>query len=112
MSGVATSDEDVMKKCKHFYATIRRLQDGFTALEKVRQPILTIKILLSCLIFFKIQCPKPVIAAIHGACVGGGIDLITAADIRYCSEDAWFTVKEVDLGDFFYLRFEKSQVLT
>lgn len=43
-------------------------------------------------------CRKPVIAAVHGHCVGGGVDLITACDIRYCSKDAWFTVKEVDLG--------------
>ena len=33
-----------------------------------------------------------------GFCVGGGIDLITACDIRYCSKDAWFTIKEVDVG--------------
>ena len=47
---------------------------------------------------FFVQCPKPVIAAIHDACVGGGIDLITAADVRVCTEDAWFQVKEVDVG--------------
>ncbi|XP_010778722.1 delta(3,5)-Delta(2,4)-dienoyl-CoA isomerase, mitochondrial-like, partial [Notothenia coriiceps] len=28
------------------------------------------------------KCPKPVVVAIHGACVGGGVDLITACDIR------------------------------
>ncbi|KAL1225293.1 Delta(3,5)-Delta(2,4)-dienoyl-CoA isomerase, peroxisomal [Cardamine amara subsp. amara] len=44
------------------------------------------------------QCRKPVIAAIHGACIGGGVDLITACDIRYCSEDAFFSIKEVDLA--------------
>lgn len=44
------------------------------------------------------QCRKPVIAAIHGACIGGGVDLITACDIRYCSEDAFFAIKEVDLA--------------
>lgn len=41
---------------------------------------------------------KPVIASIHSACIGAGVSLITAADIRYCTEDAWFTVKEIDLG--------------
>lgn len=44
------------------------------------------------------QCRKPVIAAIHGACIGGGVDVITACDIRYCSEDAFFSIKEVDLA--------------
>lgn len=38
------------------------------------------------------------IAAVHGACVGGGVDLICSTDIRYCSSDAWFQIKEVDLG--------------
>ncbi|PKC02113.1 ClpP/crotonase [Rhizophagus irregularis] len=44
------------------------------------------------------QCDKPVIAAIHNGCIGAGVDLITACDIRYCSKDAFFSVKEVDLG--------------
>jgi enoyl-CoA hydratase/carnithine racemase len=39
-----------------------------------------------------------VLAAVHGACVGGGIDLISCADMRYCSSDAWFTIKEIDIG--------------
>lgn len=43
-------------------------------------------------------CRKPVIAAVHGACIGGAIDIITACDIRYCSSDAFFSVKEVDLA--------------
>ncbi|KAM4627861.1 delta(3,5)-Delta(2,4)-dienoyl-CoA isomerase, mitochondrial [Polymixia lowei] len=44
------------------------------------------------------RCPKPVVVAVHGACVGGGVDLITACDIRLCTQDAWFQVKEVDIG--------------
>ncbi|BFZ06823.1 hypothetical protein BsWGS_09863 [Bradybaena similaris] len=44
------------------------------------------------------KCPKPVIAAIHDACIGGGIDMISACDIRYCTQDAWFQIKEVDIG--------------
>ncbi|KAM8953674.1 delta(3,5)-Delta(2,4)-dienoyl-CoA isomerase, mitochondrial [Pelodytes ibericus] len=44
------------------------------------------------------KCPKPVIAAVHGGCIGGGVDLVTACDIRYCTQDAWFQVKEVDIG--------------
>ncbi|MCL7029575.1 hypothetical protein MKW94_022321 [Papaver nudicaule] len=56
---------------------IKGLQDAITAVE---------------------QCRKVVIASIHGACVGGGIDLITACDIRYCTKNAFFCVKEVDLA--------------
>ncbi|MCX8212744.1 MAG: enoyl-CoA hydratase-related protein [Lewinella sp.] len=44
------------------------------------------------------RCRKPVLAAIHGGCIGGGVDIVTACDMRYCTEDAYFTVKEVDLG--------------
>ncbi|GAQ78245.1 hypothetical protein KFL_000100115 [Klebsormidium nitens] len=44
------------------------------------------------------ECRKPVIAAVHGACIGAGVDMITACDIRYCTEDARFSVKEVDLA--------------
>jgi len=58
-------------------ALIRSWQAAFTALE---------------------ACPLPVIAAIHGACIGGGVDLATAADVRVASSDAAFCVKEVDLG--------------
>ena len=44
------------------------------------------------------RCRKPVLAAIHGGCIGGGIDLVTCADMRYCSLDAYFTIKEIDMG--------------
>lgn len=43
-------------------------------------------------------CSKPVISATHSACIGAGASLASAADIRYCTEDAWFSVKEIDLG--------------
>jgi enoyl-CoA hydratase len=44
------------------------------------------------------QCPVPVIAAVHGHCLGGGIDLITACDIRIASADATFSVRETRIG--------------
>ena len=44
------------------------------------------------------KCRKPVLAAIQKACVGGGVDIISACDMRYCTDDAYFAIKEVDLG--------------
>ncbi|MBS1153369.1 MAG: enoyl-CoA hydratase [Myxococcaceae bacterium] len=44
------------------------------------------------------RCRKPVIAAVSGWCIGGGVDLITACDIRLCSKDAKFSVREVRLA--------------
>jgi len=43
-------------------------------------------------------CRKPVIAAIHGHCIGGGIDLVTSCDVRLASSDAIFSVREVKLA--------------
>ena len=40
----------------------------------------------------------PVIAAVQGGCIGGGIDLITAADIRLCTKDAFFLIEEINVG--------------
>jgi enoyl-CoA hydratase len=44
------------------------------------------------------QCRKPVIAAVHGKCIGAGLDLITACDIRLCTEDAEFSLREAAVG--------------
>lgn len=44
------------------------------------------------------ECPVPVIAAIHGHCLGGGIDLITACDIRVASADSTFSIRETKIG--------------
>lgn len=68
---------DVARKGKLFEQMIELYQDSITSLEK---------------------CVKPVIACTHAAVVGAGVDLITAADIRYCTKDSWFCVKEVDIG--------------
>jgi enoyl-CoA hydratase len=44
------------------------------------------------------RCAKPVIAAVHGYCIGGGIDLIAACDIRLASADAVFSVREAKVA--------------
>ncbi|GAM28846.1 hypothetical protein SAMD00019534_120220 [Acytostelium subglobosum LB1] len=44
------------------------------------------------------KCSKPVIAAVHGHCIGGAVDLITACDIRLCTSDAAFSIKETKLA--------------
>ena len=72
-----TESTDVARKTIAQRRHILELQSSFSAIE---------------------ACPQPVIAAVHGACVGGGIDLSCACDIRLCSEQAWFTIKEVDIG--------------
>lgn len=56
---------------------IKELQEGISAIER---------------------CRKPVIAAIHGHCLGAGLDMATACDIRICAADARFSVKEAAVG--------------
>lgn len=62
--------------------------------EKLRRTILDLQDTLSSIE----RCRKPVLAAVHGACIGGGVDLICACDMRYCSADAYFLIKEIDIG--------------
>lgn len=44
------------------------------------------------------ECRKPVIAAVHGYCIGAGLDLIAACDVRLASVDAKFSIREVKLA--------------
>jgi len=60
-----------------FQASLRALMESFTALDTAR---------------------FPVICAVQGGCVGGGLDLAAACDIRLCSTDAFFTVQETAIG--------------
>ena len=61
-------------------AGVRRIalaQDAFNGLEEMR---------------------IPVIAAIQGGCIGGGMDMVAACDIRYCTADAFFCIQEINIG--------------
>jgi enoyl-CoA hydratase len=62
--------------------------------ESMRRTILRMQANLSAIE----KCSKPVLAAIHHTCIGGGIDMVSCCDMRYCSADAYFSVKEIDLG--------------
>ena len=64
------------------------------AREKLRRVILDLQDTVTAIE----RCRKPVLAAIHGACLGGGVDIAVACDLRYCSADAVFSVREVDVG--------------
>lgn len=44
------------------------------------------------------NCRVPVIAVCQGGCIGGGVDLVTACDMRICTSDAWFTIQEINVG--------------
>ena len=61
----------------HFRTTALRAQQTFTSLEQSR---------------------LPVIAAIQGACVGGGVDMVSACDLRYATQDAFFSIQEINIG--------------
>lgn len=68
---------DTARKALQLEHTIIHMQNAYTAIEK---------------------CRWPVIAAVHGACIGAGVDMITACDIVYCTKSSFFSIKEVDIG--------------
>ena len=59
------------------YRVAKELQEYISTLEKIR---------------------VPVIAAIHGGCIGGAVDMVTACDIRLASDDAFFCIQEINIG--------------
>ena len=75
-----TRDEDgsdVARRYLSFRYKILDMQQAFSEIEK---------------------CAVPVVAAIHGACIGAGVDLSCCADIRVCCENAQFSIREIKLG--------------
>ena len=68
---------DPARRAEHFRRKVLRMQDNLTSLER---------------------CRKPVLAAIHRTCIGGGVDLVCCADMRYATEDAYFSIREIDIG--------------
>ena len=77
LAALAPPGESEAARRRALLAKIKELQRTFTSLA---------------------ECPQPVIAAIHGYCLGAGIDLITACDIRWASADAVFSVRETRMG--------------
>lgn len=65
------------RRNERFRSTALKLQETFTAMERARMPVLS---------------------AIQGACVGGGIDMVSATDMRYTTENAWFCIHEINIG--------------
>ena len=75
--GPMMADGALARPRAEFHARLKTMQDSITAVA---------------------DCRTPVIASVHGWCIGGGVDLISAVDIRYASADAKFSVREVKLA--------------
>ena len=77
LAGVMGGDGATAKPRADFHKHLKSMQQSITAVA---------------------DCRTPTIAAVHGWCIGGGVDLISAVDIRYASADAKFSVREVKLA--------------
>ena len=77
LSGLAVSGPSPASTSKGLYVKIKELQDTFSVFAR---------------------SAKPTISAVHGYCLGAGMDLITACDLRLCSSDAVFSIRETRMG--------------
>lgn len=68
--------------------------DSYVRAEAFRQFVLSLQGSFSCLE----NARMPVIAAVQGGCIGAGVDMISACDIRYATEDAFFQIQEINIG--------------
>jgi enoyl-CoA hydratase len=75
-------------------STMPQSKDQSRMAEGLRRLVLQLQATLSSLEEIRL----PVLTAIQGGCIGGALDLVCAADIRYCTADAYFTIKETELG--------------
>ena len=76
-SGAISMDADSPEGRAAIYDSLTDMQSTFTLLESMR---------------------IPVIAAIHGGCIGGAVDMVTACCIRYATQDAFFCIQEINIG--------------
>ena len=88
-NGLGLSEQDIEKSKSQ-----KIPPDRATMMEADRHFIHHVQDKLSCLD----QARIPVISAIQGGCIGGGLDLVAATDIRYATTDAFFCIQEINIG--------------
>lgn len=74
---VSGSPIETARKNANLMSNVLYLQDTFNSLQNARFPVLV---------------------AIQGGCIGGAVDMVTAADMRYATKDAWFCIQETNIG--------------
>lgn len=78
-SGIAQTmiGDDQARLAERLRRTVLEMQESFNVIER---------------------CRHPVLVAVQGGCIGGGVDMISACDMRYATQDAFFTIQEINIG--------------